>query len=171
MIFDGASMKICLEASDGDSVEATDIYSRWKDWVSTSDGSKYPEAFTVIGGEEIGSGLKAGAYFFLNTVDGWNIRPREASHSLTISGNIFPVQIGDPVFTTTVGAFQVDVNMVTSSLTQQVSTGGGSSLTVEQIADAVWSRVPHVSTTLTAGELLVNTYTKVRQSISFILGK
>ncbi len=171
MIFDGPNMKICLEASDGDSVDVIDIYSRWKDWVVTSNGSQFAEAFTVIGGETIGTGLKAGAYFFLNTVDGWMIRPREESHNLSLNGNLFPVQVGDDIFALTLGTYQVEIQLRNSSLTQQVSTGGGSSLTVEEIADAVWSRIPHVSTTLTAGEILTNTYSKVRQSIALLLSR
>lgn len=138
MIFDGPNLLIILEASDGDLVRAIDIYSRWKDWVRSSVGSAYPEAFTTIGGEGLGGGLIAGQYFFLNTLSGWSVRPREASHELTIQGNLYPNVPGADQFTPTLGSFQVAINLQTSSLTQQVTADNLASLTV--MVQELWQR-------------------------------
>jgi hypothetical protein len=125
MIFDGTTLRIILEPSDGDTVEAIDgIYSRWKDWVLNDDGSKYAEAFTEsFGGNALGGGKQAGNYVFLNTAAGWKIRPREAAHELTIAGNIYPDIAGASMFAPTLGTYQIQINLERSSLTQIV--GGG----------------------------------------------
>ena len=122
------------------SFNAGEIYSRWKQWCSFSDNAKYPPAFAgSVGGEALGSNLFVGGYFFLQ--NGWVIRPMEADHQLIVSGNLFPIPDTAALFTSTLGDFQVIVGMRVSSLTQQVvsSSGGGSSPTAAQIADAVWS--------------------------------
>ena len=170
MIFDGPNRLVIFETSDTDSVRAIDIYSEWKRWVSSSDGSKYPETFTTIGGQNLGGGLSAGAYFFLNTLDGWTIRPREETHELTIVGNLYPSVAGDDQFAVTLGAFQVAINLQTSSLTQQTETGG-STLTVQQIAEAVWAQVPYTDTTEPAGQILTRIQRKMKQAIALIASK
>ena len=139
MIFDGPNRLIQLEASDGDSVSAQAIYSRWKDWTQGGAGLQWPEAFSTIGGEDLGGGLKAGAYFFLQTQYGWQVRPRDAAHDLTIVGNLFPAVAGQDLFASTVSAHNVSIRLQTSSLTQTSESGGGASAAA--IADAVWARV------------------------------
>jgi len=124
MIFDGPGRLIILEASDGNLVEAQDIYSRWKDWVLGGTGAQYPNVFTTVGGDPLGGGLFAGAYFFLNTADGWLIRPREVDHNLVINGNLYPLVANAPMFASTLGSFQVFIRLQTSSLTQALTTGG-----------------------------------------------
>lgn len=121
MIFDGATHRIVLEASDGDSVQAVELYSRWKDWVQAGAGAGFAHAFTVVGGDPLGGGVFAGSYFFLNTTNGWLIRPREEAHRLTVTGNLYPYDPGAALFADTLGAYQVQVNLTTSSLTQSVS--------------------------------------------------
>lgn len=134
MIFDGANRLIILEASDGDSLDVVDIYSGWKDSVVSGDNAAYPAAFSTIGGEPIGGGVFVGAYFFLATTDGWRIRPREASHSLRISGNLYPVSSSDELFTDTLGVYRVRTSVERSSLTQAMSTTG---VTSDVIIDAL----------------------------------
>jgi len=136
MIFDGPNRLIILEAADGDAVAVTDIYDAWKDWVFAGTGAPFPEAFTTIGGEPIGGGVFVGSYFFLNTTDGWLIRPREASHTLTLAGNLYPVGSGDPLFAGTLGVFSTQIRLVTSSLTQAISTADASA---GDVATAVWA--------------------------------
>lgn len=55
------------------------------------------------------------------TTDGWLIRPREEAHRLTVTGNLYPYDPGAALFADTLGAYQVQVNLTTSSLTQSVS--------------------------------------------------
>jgi hypothetical protein len=123
MIFDGINHLIILEAADGNTVEAIDMYSRWKDWVQSGAGAPFEAAFTTIGGEDLGGGITAGNYFFLQTANGWQVRPREAAHNLTINGNLYPDVAGVGMFAATLGAYQIQIRLQTSSLTQIV--GGG----------------------------------------------
>lgn len=137
MIFDGPNLLVVLEQSDGDLVTALDIYSEWKSWVQSGDGAGYPAAFRAIGGDPLGGGVFAGSYFFLQTPSGWRIRPREAAHELTIDGNLFVDADGDDLFVPTLGAFQVQIQLTTSSLTQQVAAGATDPVVLDRITD-VW---------------------------------
>ena len=122
---------------------ASEVYSRWKDWLADDpERLKYLPAFSnSVGGESLGSGTLVGAYYFLQ--NGWKIKPQEADHQLSVSGNLFPIPDTAGLFEDTIGDFQVIVGMRASSLTQTVvtSSGGGSgnAPTAQQVATAVWS--------------------------------
>lgn len=121
--FDGSNRIIQLGGGDF-AVDAADIYADWKDWVLAGN-AQFPPAFRSIGGDPLGGGASAGAYFFLNNIEGWRIRPEAVDHELTLSGNLFGEDSGAPVFLPTIGDFQVLLKQVTSSLTQQLSIGSG----------------------------------------------
>jgi hypothetical protein len=123
MIFDGAPRRIILEASDGNDITMTEIYSRWKEWVYSFAGAPYPEAFVNVGNQELESGIYAGTYYFLNRTDGWLIRPREASHQLKIRGNLYPDIVGEDLTAPTLGAFNVTVTFARSNNSETVATG------------------------------------------------
>lgn len=132
--FDGPNLVIQLGGGDL-TYDAQEIYSRWKDWVLAGNG-QFPSAFRTIGGDPLGGGVYAGAYYFLNNVEGWRIRPEAFDHELTISGNLFGESSATAVFLPTVGDFQVLIKQVTSSLTQTAS-GGGSGPSVSDIWGAM----------------------------------
>jgi len=141
---------------------AAEVYSRWKQWASSTTKSRFEPAFAgSVGGESLGGGVAVGGYFFLQ--NGWKIRPQEADHQLLITGNLYPVPATAAMFQSTLGDFQVVVSMRTSSLTQSIvsssssssSSGGGGTLegdggglggglntspTADQIAIAVWEK-------------------------------
>jgi len=116
---------------------AGEVYSRWKDWLQDDPTRlKYLPAFNnSVGGESLGSGTLVGAYYFLQ--NGWKIRPQEADHQLSVSGNLFPIPDTAGLFEDTLGNYQVIVGMRTSSLTQTVVTSATTS--ASSIANAVWS--------------------------------
>lgn len=137
IIFDAANKRIIL---DSVSVTASEIWSRWADWIVLSDNSKYLPALTQVGGDNLGSGMSIPIYIFLE--NGWRVRPMEANHSLNITGNLF-VQGGGVPVVNTLGQFNVSVQYTVPVQAQAVNTsGGGSGLTAEQ----VWS---HPGRTLT----------------------
>lgn len=129
LTFDPAEKRIIL---DTNSVTATELYSRWCDWVVLSDNLKYLPAFRSTGGDDLGSGLRIPPYYFL--MNGWRVRPMEANHNLTITGNLFVDEGGVPVVST-VGTYQVNVNYTVPVQAQAISTGGGSGATAAE----VWS--------------------------------
>lgn len=130
--FDGPNKLIIL--SSGTTVcDIKDMYSRWKEWVATSNNSKYLPAMSVLGGDPLPGGRYLGTTYFLE--NGWKVRPYEGNHTLSISGNIYSRDGTDP-FVNTIGSYNVRIMLVVSNLVDTVSTGGVG--TVGEVANAVW---------------------------------
>ena len=128
--FDGTNKLIILTAGTL-SASAVDIYSRWKDWVLVSDDSKYLNAFLTVGGDPIGPGQTVAPYIFLNTTEGWKIRPQEATHELRIAGNLYSLDPVQTLFTSTLGAYNVTTIVERSSAAIQVAGSGVDQTTVQ----------------------------------------
>ena len=133
--FDPATRRIILDTA---SVTAQDLYSRWCDWVALGDNAKYLPAFRAVGGDDLGSGLSIPPYFFL--LNNWRVRPMEAGHNLTITGNLFVDGGGVPVVPT-LGTYQVNVNYTVPVQAQGISTSGSPAPSATEVADAVWAHV------------------------------
>lgn len=129
--FDATNKRIVLDSTY---VDVKDIYSRWKEWVKSSDNAKYPAAFRAIGGDSLGGGLFISLYTFL--INGWRIRPMEANHTLEIHGNITVDGGGDPVVPT-LGTYKVLVQYTVPERAQAFDAGGGTGLTAAEVAAAV----------------------------------
>jgi len=134
IIFDPATKRIILDTT---SVTATELYSRSVDWLATGDNAKYGAVFRQVGSDDLGDGLSIPPYFFLQ--GSWRIRPMEANHNLTITGNLFAEDGSAPVVST-LGAFQVNVKYTVAVQAQGISTSGTTGPTAEQIAEAVWAK-------------------------------
>ena len=135
--FDPINKRIILDSA---SISASQIYSRWVDWASVSDNSKYGTVIRVAGSDDLGSGLSIPPYFFLQGL--WRIRPMEVNHDLTITGNLFVEGGGTPVVRT-LGQYQVNVNYTVPVQAQGISTSGVPAPTAAEI----WS---YINRTLTA---------------------
>lgn len=119
--FDGDS-KLIIATSGTTTLDIAYVYSRWKDWVMLSDNSKYLNAFSVIGGDPIGGGIFITPYFFLE--NGWKIRPQEANHVLTVTGNVV-VQGGlSEPFISTLGNYNVSIRSFVPIKTETVGSAG-----------------------------------------------
>ena len=127
--FDGATRRIILDSA---SVSAAEIWSRWVDWHATH--KEWPLAFNLVGGLALGAGLFIPPYFFL--LDGWRVRPMEANHNLTITGNLFVDGGGVPVVPT-LGTYQVNVNYTVPVQAQGIATSGSTGPTAGDIASAI----------------------------------
>jgi hypothetical protein len=100
-----------------------DIYSDWKEEVLLTDNIKHPIACRTTAGDPTSDTEALGpVYFMLNR---WQIRPDEADHTLTVSGDLFTDPAGLDIFVPTVGGFTVLVTLVLSTLTRVVNTGSG----------------------------------------------
>jgi len=131
IVFDPAAKRIVL---DGASVTATELYSRSADWLALEDNAKYGAVFRQVGGDDLGAGLSIPPYFFLQNT--WRVRPMEANHNLTITGNLFVEGGGVPVVQT-LGTYQVNVNYTVPVQAQGISTSGSTGPTAAEIAAAV----------------------------------
>lgn len=126
---DGAAKRIILDSA---SVSAAQIWSAWVDWHEAN--QQWPLAFQLVGGNALGGGLFIPPYFFL--LNGWRVRPMEASHNLTITGNLFVDGGGVPVVPT-LGTYQVNVNYTVPVQAQGIATSGSTGPTAAEIAAAV----------------------------------
>ena len=126
---DGSTKRIILDSA---SVSAAQIWSAWVDWHEAN--QQWPLAFQLVGGNALGGGLFIPPYFFL--LNGWRVRPMEASHNLTITGNLFVDGGGVPVVGT-LGAYQVTVNYTVPVQAQGIATSGSTGPTASEIAAAV----------------------------------
>jgi len=102
------------------SIDVRDLYSRWVDWLLISDNSKYQQAMRVVGGDPLPGSKELGLTYFL--MNGWKIRPYEASHIFNLNGNIYS-EDGSSPYTPTVGAYNVTIinsvsNLVDSTVQQ-----------------------------------------------------
>ena len=125
----GAARRIILDSA---SVSAAQIWSAWVDWHEAN--QQWPLAFQLVGGNALGGGLFIPPYFFL--MNGWRVRPMEASHNLTITGNLFVDGGGVPVVGT-LGTYQVNVNYTVPVQAQGIATSGSTGPTASEIAAAV----------------------------------
>ena len=125
----GSTKRIILDSA---SVSAAQIWSAWVDWHEAN--RQWPLAFQLVGGNALGGGLFIPPYFFL--LNGWRVRPMEASHNLTITGNLFVDGGGVPVVGT-LGTYQVNVNYTVPVQAQGIATSGSTGPTASEIAAAV----------------------------------
>ena len=125
----GAAKRIILDSA---SVSAAQIWSAWVDWHEAN--QQWPLAFQLVGGNALGGGLFIPPYFFL--LNGWRVRPMEASHNLLIEGNLFVDGGGVPVVGT-LGTYQVNVNYTVPVQAQGIATSGSTGPTASEIAAAV----------------------------------
>lgn len=88
--FDGPNKIIDVGYDAGTTiVRATDLYSRWKDWVKDGN-AQWPEAFAgSVGGDDLGSGVKLDAYIFIRNDLGWRVRAADIDHKLIIDGQLY----------------------------------------------------------------------------------
>lgn len=132
--FDGPNKIIIVNNGVTQISVKTDLYSDWKEWVLTDDNSKYLPAFRVIGGDNITETVSVdGTYFLIN---GWRIRPYEGNHVLTISGNLYVDGGGSPVIST-LGTYNVLVNLITSNIVNLVTVSTGSAVTSQDKLDII----------------------------------
>lgn len=110
--FDGINKIIQLDNTS--SFDVGDLYSRWKDWVLTTDNSKFQQAFRFVGGDPTVGGKSLGITYFLT--NSWTIQPFSQDHRLQIEGNLF-TDSGDSPFITASGSFNVLIESEVSNLT------------------------------------------------------
>ena len=123
--FDPTNLRIIEidTAAASNELDIREIYSEWKDWLlADSSRMKYPQAFRVLGGDPVSDTENLGSTFFLNTGDGWRIRPAEYDHRLTLAGNLFTDPAGGIPVAATLGNYTVIVEFKVSTLVEAVAS-------------------------------------------------
>lgn len=111
-LFDGPN-KIINLATDTITVSVRDLWSRYIDWLTIEDNSKYQPAMRFVGGDILPGSKELGlTYFMLN---GWKIRPFEGNHTLNIDGNLYS-EDGSSPYTNVLGNYNVMIINSVSSL-------------------------------------------------------
>jgi len=138
--FDGPNKRIILSTGTT-SISIRDMWSRAVDWWTTSDNSKFIFPFTQVGGNDIdtSTGTKIPIYLFL--MDGWKIRPQEASHTLNVGDGILLVDGGGDPFVNTLGSYVVRINYQQPVQAISFASDGDGTATIDyqQVTDAVWN--------------------------------
>ena len=157
--FHGDTRLIVVNEGDGghNLDAAIDLYSDWKEWMLQGDNAKFVPAFRTIGGDPLGAGLSAGAYFFLQNQEGWRIRPHEDSHELTITGNLYAEEATLPMFVPSLGGYTIAIKLERSSLTQRASGETAAAIASAVIAEPGGASPPAGS----LGDYLAQILTKV----------
>jgi len=149
--FSGPNKLIIVNNGETSLDAELDIYSAWKRWVIQLNNAEFLQALRTVGGDPIGGGQEVSPYFFL--MNGWQLRPYEGDHELTIEGNLY-VDGGGVPFVPTIGNYTVLIRLETSSksITTTVSVSTGSGLSTDEheqlfalpldaeIASAVWTQ-------------------------------
>lgn len=92
-----------------------DLYSAWKEeLIANPSYMQYAPAMRSVGGDPISDTQDLGSTYFL--INGYRIRPHEASHELIVDGNIYTDPAGDSVFVPTLGTYTVLVTNRVSNL-------------------------------------------------------
>lgn len=153
--FDGPNKLILVNYGETELDVQVDIYSNWKEWVQLYDNSKYPQAFSILGGDPIDDTRSVGITYFLE--NGWRIKTWEGDHQLVIDGNLYTREPGGNIAVPIDGDFRVTVSLTRSNLVDLVDPDVALSNTeFALIANNVWSEVEPV-TGKTHGELAQET--------------
>jgi hypothetical protein len=131
--FDGAN-KLVILSTGTENIDLADLWSRWKDWLLQGNAG-YARAFDTVGGEGITEGVRIPLYLFMQ--NGWQIRPDEADHTLSVFGGILIGDGGGDPFVSTLGDYTVRVVYQQPVQAIGYSTEGGTGPTAAQIASAV----------------------------------
>lgn len=115
--FNGATKRIQLPTGLT-TLNLSDLYSRWKDWVL--DGhAEYPLAFGTVGGEID----KIPLYLFCT--NGWKIIPQAANHTLSITGGILETDDDTYPFVSPAGSYSIFIDRNSPGIAIGYSTTGG----------------------------------------------
>jgi len=119
--FDTVSKIVTLDTFN---TSASEIWSRWVDWSTSTDNLKYFPAFSQIGGV-----APVALYIYLE--NGWKVRPQEADGLTIVTGNLL-VQGGGNPFVPTIGNYASQVFLETPIAAQAIEVTSGSGLSTEE---------------------------------------
>lgn len=139
--FDGPN-KIVQLSSGTTSLSVRALWSRWVDWLLTSDNSKYLQAMSLLGGDEIDPTVGTRIPAYVTLLNGWKVRPQAANHTLAVSDGVLLVSGGGDPFVSPTGSYTIRIlyqqPVQAIAFTVNSGSGSGTGATASEIADAVW---------------------------------
>lgn len=121
-------------------LDAVELYSRWKDWVALGNAQFLPAFSESVGGNDLGGGVGLGQYVFLNNNLGWRLTGAAFDYEIRLTGDLYFTE-PDTAFFTSVPSHTVIFSVQRSvGSTIVASGGGGGSVDEDAIAAAVWNR-------------------------------
>lgn len=117
--FNGITKIISFDVSTT-TFDVRDLWSRYLDWLLTSDNSKYSLAMRNVGGDLLPGSKELGITYFM--MNGWKIKPFEENQVLTVNGNLYS-EDGSSPYAPVIGNFNVTIlssvsNLVDSTVQQ-----------------------------------------------------
>lgn len=166
--FDGAT-KIITLTSGTTELGVRDLWSRWLDWLGTSDNSKWPLAFVSVGGVPIdeSAGTRIPLYLYLQ--NGWVIRPQAADHTLVVIDGVLIGEAGGDPFINPVGTYTVRVRyeQPVQAISFDVGSGGGGSGGGLTTTQAAWlERLAKIHGLVSGSPLVVTPTSRTAGSVS-----
>lgn len=121
--FDGVNKLVTITTDT--TLDVKDLWSRWVDWVLTSDNSKFLPAMSQTGGNDIdiSAGTSIPIYIFLE--NGWKIKPKEANHTLVVTNGILLTSDSSTPYQQTTGSYNVVIRDQQPVQAIGVATGAG----------------------------------------------
>lgn len=124
-------------------VTASEIYSRWKDWVAAGNAQYDPAFSESVGGNDLGGGVSLAGYFFIRNDLGWHLLHSEFDYEIRLVGDFYPFDALLPFTETTADPYSVQF-IFQRSAASYVVAGTGANPT--DIAAAVWARSANLHT-------------------------
>jgi hypothetical protein len=107
--FDGPSKTVILTSGTTE-LDVKELWSRWVDWLLTSDNGKYLFAMEQIGGQIISIANNSYVPLYISLINGWRIRPQESNHTLNVTQGVLLTPDNSDPFVATLGVYNVRVN-------------------------------------------------------------
>lgn len=129
--FDGSSKVISVLS--GTVLDVKDLWSRWSDWFTTSDNSKWTVAMTQIGGNDIDTIAGTSIPIYLYLINDWKIKPMESNHTLSVRSGILLTSDSSDPFISTNGSYMIRVNYQQPIQSIQINTAGSSGTSAAEV--------------------------------------
>jgi len=141
--FDGEARTITINSGVTSLSVKEDIYSAWKQWAALRRNGRFPAALRTIGGDPLGDGKLAGDLYFLQ--NNWQVVVNEL---VSVEGALFN-DLPKPAYDVQQGG---GIISTVSNLVQTVETQASTTLTAQEISNAVWNE--QIQDTNTALDIL-----------------
>lgn len=128
--FDGPNKLIVMDPGTT-SFSVPQLWTDWVDWAALN--PEYLLAMTSTGGNVIDPSTVTYVPKYVWLENGWQLRPQEASHTLSVLDGVLMVQGGGDPFVDTLGPYSVRINYQQPVTAVAVTAGA----TPQQVRDAM----------------------------------